>query len=194
MKALLLLAALFAASPAHAGLAASLNSPAVDGAWPANYPAHSWTYNLDFKDPEALAPFIGREVVDGQWKAGVRYDPLSVYRVDDAKGEATRWFRAGAMFVSNAEHLNATFGPHLGLEIFQFDSAAKLAGAGKSFWKPLGYLTITASVDVWGGWTPLHTSDVNHNYAGGFGFSLKGLFGAPGAASDAAHAAIKAGL
>lgn len=161
---------------------------------PIVYPAHSWTYNVDFKDPDALAPFIGREVVDGQWKAGARYDPLSVYRVDDASGEATRWFRGGAMFTTNAEKLNATVGPHLGLDIMRWGSAATLAGAAKSMWKPLGLATITATVDVWGGWTPIHTSDIHHNYGGGFGFSLQGAFGSPSAASQAAHDLIKAGL
>jgi hypothetical protein len=170
----------------------------VAAATPAKvYPAHSWTYNVDFKDPDALAAFIGREIVDGQWKGGVRYDPVSVYRIDDDKGTAARWLRAGAMVVTNAERLNATFGPHVGVDVLQWTSQPKLAGIAQSAsskWKPLEHFSFTATVDVWGGWTPIHTADVHHNYAGGYGFSLQGKWGGAGDAAAAANAIIKAGL
>jgi hypothetical protein len=160
------------------------------------YPAHSWTYNVDFKDPDALALFFGREVVEGQWKAGGRYDPISVYRIDDEKGTASRWFRAGAMAVTNAERANLTVGPHLGLDVLQWTSQPKLAGiasSASSKWKPLQYFSVVATVDVWGGWTPIHTSDIKHNYAGGFGFSLQGKW-SPGDIANAASAILKSGL
>lgn len=194
MKKLLLVVILVVPATTHA--AVQLNSPLVDGAWPiAALPSHSWTYNVDFKDPDALAAFFGREVVDGQWKGGFRYDPLSVYRVSEAEGTATRWVRAGAMVVTNSERLNATFGPHIGLDIMEWKPRLSgAAKAGSSLWKPLGYFDLTATVDLWGGWTPVHTADVNHDYAGGFGFSLNSRFGGPRAASDAANAIIKAGL
>jgi hypothetical protein len=176
---------------------APLAARAQDAEPAPQYPAHSWTYNIDFKDPDALAAFVGRELNDGQWKGGFRYDPVSVYRVDDEKGTAARWVRAGATVVTNAERLNATFGPHIGLDVLQWTTNPKLAGVAQSattWWKPLQHFSLTATVDVWGGWTPVHTADVVHDWAYGYGFSLQGRWGSAGAASDAANAIIKAGL
>lgn len=175
-------------------LCLSLNANAQDAS--PQYPTHSWTWNVDVKDPDAIKPFIGREVVDGQWKAGAAWSPISVYRVSEADAAARRWLTAGVFVVTNTEKANATFGPKIGLDILSYTSQPRLAGAANyatKWWKPSGLLSITASVDLWGGWTPVHTSDVKHNYAGGFGFSLSGRWGAQGA-MDAANAIIKGGL
>lgn len=160
------------------------------------YPAHSWTYNVDFKDLDALGMFIGRDLVEGQWKGGTRWKPLRVYHVTEATGEARGWASAGVFLVTNAEKVNVTFGPILGLDVLEWSSQARFTGpieSGAKFWKPLRLASLTASVDFWGGWTPLHTADVLHNWCGGFGFSLKGRFGYQGSL-DAANAILKAGL
>src|ERR1035437_4476649 len=78
------------------------------------YPTTSWTYNVDFKDTDAIGPFIGRDIVEGQYKGGVYWTPMSVYHINDAQGTASRWFTLGVFLITNAEKLNATFGPTLG--------------------------------------------------------------------------------
>lgn len=161
------------------------------------YPATSWTYNVDFKDPDAIGPFFGRDLVEGQWKGGVDWSPISIYHVDDAAGAATKWFTAGAFLVTNAEKLNATLGPTLGIEVLRWTSRPEIAGpiksAANTIWKPLGYADLVASINTWGGWTPIHTSDVKHNYCGGFGFKLKIRFTGM-SASETANSIIKTGL
>jgi hypothetical protein len=194
MKHWLLVVALVCfGSTAIAQVTAAAPAPAA----PPQYAADSWTYNVDFKDPDNLAAFIGRALHNGQWVGGARWDPASVYHVDDAAGMATRWARAGVMVVTNAERLNATFGPHLGLDVAQWTSRAEIAGpisTAAKLWKPLGFASVTATVDLWGGWMPVHTADVKGNIEGGFGFSIQGKFGGPSAAAGASNAILKGGL
>lgn len=153
----------------------------AEHACPAKPPAHSWTYNVDFKDPDALATFVGRELADGVYKAGATWKPASLYRVDEESGQARRWATAGVFLLTSAEKLNASFGPAIGLDVLKWTSQAQITGPlerGANYvWKPLSLASITASVDVFGGVTPIRTPDIKHWWCAGFGITLKGRFG-----------------
>ena len=151
------------------------------------YPATSWTFNIDFKDPDAYAAFFGRGLVEGQYKAGAVYTPMSIYRVVDKDGSASKWFSAGIFGATNAEKANLTIGPTIGVNVLQWTSQTRLSGIldkGAKVYKPAGLASMTAEVMLWGGWTPIHTSDIKHDWEGGFGFRLKASFGGPSAAQE----------
>ncbi len=161
------------------------------------YPAHSWTYNADFKDPDALAAAVDRLLRNGMWFGGLRYDPISVYHVDDSDGSASRWGRLGICAIGNSERNSVVVGLHVGLDVAQWTSKAKVAGAVSSFaklWKPLGFASVTATVDVFGGPMLYHTPDVKGPADYGYGFSVQGKFGGAGDAAALGNSIIKGGL
>jgi hypothetical protein len=160
------------------------------------YPASSWTYNVDFKDPDAYGPWVARNVNEGLWMGGPIVAPLSVYHVNDASGSARRWFRAGGGVLMNAEGGNPYYAAAGGIDVLQWTSQAVVAGAAAkaaNYYKPFGLTSITADVNGWVGVCPRHDSQIAHGDLGyGFGFQLTGKFGE--SAAKVAQDILKAGL
>lgn len=143
--------------------------------------AGNWKGRLDL-DPVAQ-PIVLREAHDGQWLAGIQHPGLfGLYH------RGNRIFHAGVFQAWNSEGGNASAGPIAGLDFrgvladvgydipTLIDSVGNWVGLPALF-RPAHLIADMTTLDVFVGYRPIHSADVNGSWVYGGAAGLKIKFG-----------------